>query len=216
MQASAGQYLKQSCGADTTCHKVSDEPTTTSSELAFILDDGPDAGRHSRGDPKDHHLIGWLPPKPQPIPIRESHQRANRVRLRRNMPYIDPQNPGNSFILYKMIIGTLHCPAGKTDDAVDPASCNPDGTYQKRSQVLRRHLRRRWRDMQRHLVHHKDDRVLGYPAGFPRTSGSLPPQVNMPACATGFVAIQCPRQPRGSAARHPPRQRVDRSGCPSC
>ena len=41
------------------------------------------------------------------------------------MPFIDPKNPGNSYILYKMILGTLHCPAGPTDDAVDPLELQP-------------------------------------------------------------------------------------------
>jgi hypothetical protein len=98
---------------------------------ALILRDNPDPD----GVPSAIKRIATqrlVPPEtaidPDPGVARTSGQDT----FARNMPYIDRNNPGNSFILYKMIIGMLRCPFDEDPSRnalSDPSYCGPDGTY---------------------------------------------------------------------------------------
>jgi len=78
----------------------------------------------------------------------------------RNMPFIDPKNPGNSYIVYKMILGTLHCPAGPNDDSVDPGYCSGDGgTFGFESRYRADSYEYDAGGCNGTIVHHADDRI---------------------------------------------------------
>ncbi len=127
---SVASYMGGYC-ALSTCH-VPSLPKRGPIGEAFLLNDGPDAGGVAGAIARIVHER-VVAPESATDPDPAAPRQAGQGTLVGNMPYIDPGNPGNSFVLYKMIIGMLHCPAGE-NDAVLPESmhCAPgaDGGYQ--------------------------------------------------------------------------------------
>jgi hypothetical protein len=118
----------QNCASEGSCHMPPDDPEKPPKTLVgepLILevpeDGGP--GAQIKRIIAQHQVAPQTATDPDPGQPRTTGQDT----FGRNMPFIDPHNPGNSYILYKMIIGMLTCPGG---GGADPSYCSGDGgTY---------------------------------------------------------------------------------------
>jgi hypothetical protein len=115
--------LVQGCAGSNGCHVPSPGDKSRTGE-ALLLSIGEDAGgvpAQVRRLIAEHQVAPQTATDPDPGQARKPGEEP----FGRNMPFIDPGQPGNSYILYKMIIGMLVCGGG---GAVDPSACtaNPD------------------------------------------------------------------------------------------
>jgi hypothetical protein len=115
-----------SCASEGSCHMPPDDPAKPPKSLVgepLILSQGPDNGGEAA---QIRHIIAQHQVAPQTAtdPDPGQARTTGADTFGRNMPFIDPKNPGNSYILYKMIIGMLTCPGG---GAADPSYCAGDG-----------------------------------------------------------------------------------------
>jgi hypothetical protein len=120
------EALIEGCAGTSGCHVPSDKHLPQPAGEALILNAGEDAG----GTPAQiRRIIAQHQVAPQTAidPDPGQPRTLGGGAFGRNMPFIDPRNAGNSYVLYKMIIGMLICPGG---GAADPLYCSGDGgTY---------------------------------------------------------------------------------------
>jgi hypothetical protein len=126
-KSSVQEIVHGTCAAEGACHMPPDEPGKTLKILigeAVIFGD-PDPQSSAvqiKRIISQHQVAPQTATDPDPGLARTSGDTFGR-----NMPLIDPKNPGNSYILYKMIIGMVTCPGG---GGADPSYCSGDGgTY---------------------------------------------------------------------------------------
>jgi hypothetical protein len=117
--------IVKTCAGINGCHVPLEHAKSLIGE-ALLLTGGEDAGgapAQIRRIIAEHLVAPETATAPDPGEPRPSGQDT----FGRNMPFIDPNNPGNSYIIYKMIIGMVTCPGG---GAADPMFCSGEGgTY---------------------------------------------------------------------------------------
>ncbi|HKQ71523.1 MAG TPA: Ig-like domain-containing protein [Polyangiaceae bacterium] len=128
--SSPANVLQYGCTGDPTCHGVPDKPRGEARGSVLSLDDGEAKG----GTPS---AVRRLVETQQVATETATAQNPGAARVSvtdrfgQNMPYVDRKNPGNSYLLYKMILALpSHCPFRDDEEAANPdrSSCAPTET----------------------------------------------------------------------------------------
>jgi hypothetical protein len=119
------EQIVKNCASEGSCHQPPDDPGKPSKVLigeALILgsQDPGSAAVQIKRIISQHQVAPQTATDPDPGQPRTTGPDT----FGRNMPFIDPRNPGNSYIIYKMIVGMLTCPGG---GGADPSYCSGDG-----------------------------------------------------------------------------------------
>jgi hypothetical protein len=122
---STKEYIQQSCGTEANCHLASTKPLKTEFVGATLLFDDADNGGVQTALKRiiQNQLV---PPESAVDPDPGVARVTDPTTFARNMPYIDPHNPANSFMLYKVIMGQLRCPETQDGDNAVTGYCQGD------------------------------------------------------------------------------------------
>jgi hypothetical protein len=130
LTASPHDFLATNCTSGGRCHGSGGDTRGLSGSILRLDDDGAGGGLVAVMRHLVDHAVVASETATGPDPTNPS--RNTLAPFGRNMPYIDASNPGNSYLLYKMILAlSPRCPLDPNEEAAThvASACTPEGHY---------------------------------------------------------------------------------------